>query len=55
MHVAAREREAVRLAHGLVPDDLDVEAEIRDEPANQRELLVVLRAEHRDVRLRGDQ
>ena len=48
--VAAGEREAVRLALGLGADDLDAEAEVVDHPADQHQLLVVLLAEHGEVR-----
>ena len=47
--VAARQRQAVGLADGLAADHLDPEAQVRAHPADQRELLVVLLAEHRHV------
>ena len=54
--IAAREREAVGLAHGRAADDLDVpEAEVALHAADHRELLVVLLAEHRDVGPRGEE
>ena len=49
----ARARPA-RAAVGA-PDDLDVEQQVAHQPPDHRELLVVLLAEHRDVRLGGAQ
>ena len=48
-HVAARHRQAVGLAHDRRADDLDAEVEVARHPADDRELLEVLLAEHRDV------
>ena len=47
--VAAREGQAVGLADGLSPEHVDPEAQVRAHPPDQRQLLVVLLAEHRHV------
>jgi len=49
--VARAQRETVGLAHGGRADDLDRQTQIGSEPADDRELLIVLLAEHRDVGL----
>ena len=48
--VAARQRQAVGLAHRRHADDLDAEVEVGGHAADHRELLAVLLAEDRDVR-----
>ena len=48
--VAAGQREPVRVPYGRGADDLDAELQVGHDPADQRELLVVLLAEHGDVR-----
>jgi hypothetical protein len=47
--VAARQRQPIVLTHGRIPDDVDAEVEVGDETSHDRELLVVLLAEQRQV------
>lgn len=50
MSIAARQREPVVFANRAMSDDLDAEVEILGHAPNDRELLVVLLAEHCDMR-----
>ena len=47
--VAARQGEAVGLAHGRTADHLDAEVEVGAQTTHDRQLLEVLLAEHREV------